>query len=290
MLIYLRKIFNKSFIKNNKILLNFALIIYFYSGYFSYLYSILLNKPYIGSYYFSNLDSGRNRLNIINSVINSVIKKIKKKEINILELGVYCGQNTINLKKKLSNYNVNHYAVDIFDSFKMSSDDKGYNNFFSKKTNSLLRNRNIHKLFLHNIRSTKFNEKYKIFTKKMTTKKFFKTNKRMYDLIIIDANHQFKYVYSDIIYSIKFLNKGGIIIGDDYELNAKDISFNSLKKIKNIDYTEFNNKNFHPGVTLSVKYVFNNLQNNNGLFCVKKNDKNFIDFFSKKIININKKY
>lgn len=111
---------------------------------------------------------------------------------------------------------------------------------------------------------------------------FFKNNKQNFDLIIVDASHKFKDVFNDIKSSIKFLNNNGIIIGDDYELEAKNISLKSLEIAKNLDL-KYNNKYklmYHPGVTLAVKYIFNNLKTRNGLFAVQYiKDKKFIDLF-----------
>lgn len=44
---------------------------------------------------------------------------------------------------------------------------------------------------------------------------FFKTNKDMFDLIFIDANHRFEYVQKDFVESEKVLNENGIIIIHD---------------------------------------------------------------------------
>ena len=115
----------------------------------------------------------------------------------------------------------------------------------------------------------------------MTTEKFFLKNKQRFDLIIIDASHKFSFVYKDIISSKRSLNNNGFILGDDYEIEAKNLSLFTLNKNKNSDliYDEKVNKSYHPGVTLAVKKIFKNLKSKNGLFCVKKRDKIYIDFF-----------
>ena len=59
------------------------------------------------------------------------------------------------------------------------------------------------------------------------------------------------------------MNNLGFIIGDDYELEAKNFTFQELKKIKNTDLilSKKFNKTFHPGITLAIKYLFKNLKN-----------------------------
>ena len=90
-------------------------------------------------------------------------------------------------------------------------------------------------------------------------------------------------MYIKTFSSIKCLNKNGIIIGDDYELDAKKNSIKNLEKIKNIDtvYDKKNKVMYHPGVTLAIKYIFKNLKSKNGLFAVKKNRGKHVDLFDK---------
>ena len=45
---------------------------------------------------------------------------------------------------------------------------------------------------------------------------FFKTNKKTYDLIYIDADHSYEAVVRDINNSLQILNKNGKLTGDDY--------------------------------------------------------------------------
>lgn len=58
-------------------------------------------------------------------------------------------------------------------------------------------------------------DKGKIEFYQMTTDEFFKQNKRNFDIIFIDANHEFEQVKKDFNNSLKILNKYGIIILHD---------------------------------------------------------------------------
>jgi predicted O-methyltransferase YrrM len=283
MKILLRKIYD-NFVAKNKLISESLIRIYYYSGYPIFIFNILRKKPYIGSYLFSDQEKGRERL----KVIGSVFKNIQKKQINILELGVYCGQSTLFISSLIKKGQISYYCVDIFKEFEISDSN---NDFHYKKIYENLKNKKIYNLFFHNINAIKKSQSnINFFIKKITTKTFFKHNKIKFDLIIIDASHQFNYVYEDIISSKKILNNNGYIIGDDYESEAKTLSFFELKKNKNTDliYNKKNKKYFHPGVTLAVKYIFKNLKSKNGLFCVQKKNKKFIDFFDKKKCYINK--
>ncbi len=274
MKILLRFFYDKILRKNN-FFRNALVRIYYFSGYPIYIFNKILNLPYIGSYLFSDQEAGRNRLKLI----KSIFKKINKKKINILELGVYCGQNTLSISSLQHNSEVSHFCVDIFKAYNVSdiNDDFRYKKYYEN-----LKNKKVYKLFLHNLQSIKKkNNNIKFFIKKITTDKFFSNNSIKFDLIIIDASHKFDYVYNDIISSKKSLNNNGFIIGDDYEIEAKKLTFAALEKNKNSDliYDIKSNLSYHPGVTLAVKKIFKNLKSINGLFCLQKKNNVFIDFF-----------
>jgi predicted O-methyltransferase YrrM len=263
-------IFNKeNFLKE------FIIKIYFYAGFPYYLICNILNRPYIGSYMFSDQESGRQRLKVINECLKK-IKKIKKK-ISILEIGVYCGQNTLNLYKNLKNKNkVFHYCVDIFRAFEISDRNK---NFHYKKIHQCLNDGQVYELFIKNISSIS-SPNYLFIIKKMLSQNFFKFNKNKFDLIVVDASHQYKYVFNDIKNSLKNLNDNGILICDDYEIEAKNFTSDELKKHLKTDTLLFENKyTYHPGVTLAVKNIFGNLKSRNGLCAIQKRKNLYKDLF-----------
>jgi len=87
----------------------------------------------------------------------------------------------------------------------------------------------------------------------MTTDEFFSKNQRTYDIIFIDANHDFEQVRKDFDNSLKFLNKFGIIILHDTDpmtrvlLSKKHCS----DAYKVVDYiSQFNDLNI---ITLPIQ-------------------------------------
>lgn len=53
-------------------------------------------------------------------------------------------------------------------------------------------------------------------THKMTSDEFFNQNLKFFDLIFIDGLHEYEQCKKDLINSIKFLNKGGLIVFHDF--------------------------------------------------------------------------
>ena len=54
---------------------------------------------------------------------------------------------------------------------------------------------------------------------KSTSDNFFIKNKIMFDFIYVDGNHKFDYVFRDCENALRFLNKGGVLVCDDYIWN-----------------------------------------------------------------------
>lgn len=273
-MIFLRKFFN-FFIASNIKFINFIAILRYFMGFPIYLLSVYFFKiSYFGGYLFSDQDAGRGRT----KTIADIASRIDKKLIKVLELGVYCGQTTINISKSLKNNLSEIVCVDIWDAFYNTSDTSS---FVHKKMVDNLKDSKVYNLFMHNLKANNLLNKCKVIKKKSSN--FFYTNTDKFDLIIIDASHLYKEVLLDIINSKKILNESGLLIGDDYEVPFSSVShLNFNKNLKKLDvFYDFKTKTrFHPGVTLAVFQEFGNIKSRNGLFCLKKSKGKFYDFFN----------
>lgn len=264
----------KFLIKKNNFVCNCLGFILYHCGFVVYLYYKIKKKPYFGWYLFSNQDSYRGR----SKKIIEVAEFFKKKNLDILEIGVYCGQTTVNLGsffKKIKT-NIQITCVDPFCNLVVKDDKQNiYSSYFYKN----LKNNKIESLFDSNI---SFAELNRVVNKKKTFSiNFFNRNKKKYDIIVIDGSHYFDDVNLDIKEAKKILNEGGVLIIDDYELEASKISFEELNQKVNTDEALYNDKIFyHPGITHAVKLNFNfNLSSHNGLGVVKYENNQFSNFF-----------
>ena len=261
-------------------LTNIIQIVRYYVGYIYHQLTKLVSFTYFGGYLFSDQDNFRGR----QKVIRDIFQRCTKKKIKILEVGVYCGQTTLNVAKTLVKKKIDFEftCVDLWSSFPVS---KKKFSFFDKKFNENLKNKKVIKLFKYNLNAFKIDHKVKIIIgdsliilKKLNDK---------FDYIILDANHKYEFINRDIINSKKLIKNNGILIGDDYEISHK--TFNKLKINKKVidednEDTYFSKslkKIIHPGVTFAVYENFGNLTNRNGIFCVKYENSKFIDYFKK---------
>jgi predicted O-methyltransferase YrrM len=98
----------------------------------------------------------------------------------------------------------------------------------------------------------------------------FKNN--TFDLIYIDGSHQYADVLSDIVESAKLLKNGGIICGDDLELQLFQCDQEFVENNKTADFIKEtkSGESFHPGVTLAVAEYFGDVSNFAGFWVMRK--------------------
>jgi predicted O-methyltransferase YrrM len=260
-------------------LLDLAYRSWYYSGYCVYIVKNFFNLSYIGGYLFSQQELFRGRKKIIKKILEKLNNK-KVKFVNVLEIGVYAGQNTLFIAKILKEININFYitCLDPWRSYN-TVHHKSFN-FYYKKFNDGLDYGKVLNLLKYNLKSISIEKKVKVIKKE--SKLFFLKNKQMFDLIFIDGSHNYKDVLFDIKYSKKFLKNGGIIVGDDYEVKFSDVHSNALKNLsknhKELSFQSKQGRSFHPGVTKAVYRYFGNINPIKGLFVVKKNNRKFLPY------------
>ena len=164
--------------------------------------------------------------------LNYVFEKYElyKKKINALEIGSYEGNSSVFFLKYFLNLNLT-----CVDTFRGSAEHK--DKTFTK----------AYKNFIFNTK--KYKKRLRLF--KTQSDNFFKNiNKAKYDLIYIDGSHYSKDVLNDALDSFKVLNKGGLIIFDDFMWDYfKKINDNPIGGIK-----IFFKKKFFEVKILSISY------------------------------------
>lgn len=126
----------------------------------------------------------------------------KNLHLKYLEIGSFEGRSAIYICETFKNFEVT--CVDPFDVYESVES--------SAKKQSM---KSVYKTFLSNI--SYFKDRIQHF--KVYSNKFFSDNKDFFDIIYIDGSHFYLDVLNDFKNSLKFLNKGGIIIFDDFLWN-----------------------------------------------------------------------
>jgi len=157
-------------------------------------------------------------------VLAHVLKNTdRSKHINICELGVYCGRTTAIWNVDLINQNIdyNYLAVDHFQG---SAEHKKDRDYFGETMRNLAPI--IHKIQI--VKNDSISEAQK-------------HPDNYFDLVYIDASHDYLSVLQDIVVWLPKVKNGGFLAGDDYHpghpgvVKAVDyaFTFETIKKLGN---------------------------------------------------------
>lgn len=231
-----------------------------------------------------NLDKDKTFLDHKNAVLSAPIRhlfmigctwylnKNKKISLDILEIGSWFGASTLSWSQGIINYAEKNSSVTCIDAWEPFFDmDIHSDNEYAKEMEDLLESDFAYNVFLHNMRTIK---------DKITAQHFRGQSKNIlthlkdskYDIIFIDADHTYEPVKKDINESIRLVKEGGIICGDDLNLQLFEIDKDNAIKNKHKDFIldPKTNKNFHPGVTLAVEEIFGEVSSWGGFWAMQK--------------------
>lgn len=237
---FLRFILRKYFRLKNFIQLNILQFLNFY-----------FHKIFIDPFKFQKKIHFSNNF-IPNKTINAEIDflkyyLIKKRKVNILEIGTYLGEFTFKLSDYLSKNNLNYKIITV--------DPYLEDSFFVNKDY-------LFKIFKHNLN---FGNRIKnIKHLKMKSEDAFNyliKEKYNFDLIFIDGSHIYEDIKKDLELALYFKKKYGTeIFLDDLEFTFEEllkvysdieVVDNLLKRSKSMDYV-VDKVAFHPGPLLAI--------------------------------------
>ncbi len=168
--------------------------------------------------------------------IKRILPELKKhfgnKPIKIAELGVLRGES---IPIFLNNFNVEQYVgVDLFDCYEENMD----GSYELMKNNGLMIYNNL-KLAYHDNSNVKFEIGF-------TNKVVHEFENEYFDLIFIDAGHEYPQVSQDIKLWYPKMKKNGVFAGDDYFYPPVKKSVQEFINKHNIKLHNSNQKNPDP--------------------------------------------
>ena len=97
--------------------------------------------------------------------------------------------------------------------------------------------------------------------------------KGFFDFVYIDGSHAHKDVSVDIALSKRLVQSGGLLCGDDLEMQRDDISveeFSRCMESRDLDITYVSTGYLHPGVMIAVDDEFGRVHCENGFWSVRR--------------------
>lgn len=220
-------------------------------------------KPYFGHMHAAGQGNPL-RHEWMRRLIRSEVKDGRGKRI--LEVGSWAGQSAVLWAKEVE-FGGSVFCVDSWCPY--LGEEKGWP---LNAMQSALYENQIYPLFLHNINTSGVSEV--INHKRICFELFADTCADKFDLIYLDGDHSKEAVEKDLQIADKLLKPGGVLCGDDLELQVNELILYDF--MLRYDYLKDwkSSKHFHPGVTASVGAFFSgSVSVYDGFWCMRKGEK-----------------
>ncbi len=192
----------------------------------------------------------------------------------ILEIGSWAGGSAVIWAEAIKRFHHGKGFVLCIDPW--SKYDIGGEGGVYKVMNQALEKEEIFQLFLHNIKALGHEDIIRwIRMKSEEILPFLRPES--FDLIYLDGRHTYEQVLEDLKNAAPLLREGGILCGDDLELQLPLVDVRRAKVNAQVDYIQDPRSGewFHPGVTLAVAHWFGTVSAWDGFWAMRKQDQNW---------------
>jgi predicted O-methyltransferase YrrM len=198
-------------------------------------------------------------------------KQQKNPNLQILEIGSWVGASALSWAQGLRLHNNAQGTITCVDAWKP---------FFNRETHKddvyvimeqALSTDTAYQLFLHNISSLPSSITCQ-HLRGQSDNLLPLLRDNTFDVVFVDADHAYTPVLKDIKNSLSLVKDGGIICGDDLNLQLAQVDKDNTVKHAESDFIKDAkaNRNYHPGVTLAVAEVFGDVSVWGGFWAMQK--------------------
>jgi len=223
-----------------------------------YWYCMLAKKPYFGTISLAG-QTWEERKAYMQKLLSGEINRKKGDAIRILEVGSWAGNSAVLWADVIKKYGARGeiVCVDPWEPYVKEDREEGTINVAILIMNQALEKGDVYKLFLHNIQAS--GHAGIICPRKGFSDQILPTLKESaYDLIFLDGDHSYSGIKKDLQNMQRLLVDGGIVCGDDLDLQADeiDLEYAKSKKETNFIVDPKTSKEFHPGISVAVWEFF----------------------------------
>ena len=272
---------NKSFIayvkKNHKFLFykfvksKFLVNILSKLGFFRYCFCLLQNKPYFG-FYLMAAQTWEVRKSYMQNLVKREILSSDKEGFRILEIGSWAGNSALTWAEAIRDSGQKYEIVCVDPWAPYVKPEKGMINTAPMIMERALKNNKIFKLFQHNVAAAGISEM--VTPVRGASDNILPTlKKNSFNLVFIDGAHYYSNVIRDLQNAEILLKEGGILCGDDLDLQSHEVDLNYAEANKEINLVidPKTGKEFHPGVCIAVSNFFQkSVSACNGFWAMRK--------------------
>lgn len=235
--------------------------------------ALLSGKPYFGPALCA-LQGPIVRHKFFSAFVEVVGRTNLGEKISILEVGTWAGASAVSWAKGINKHN-RQGQVTCIDPWRPYFDLAIDNEVHYTEMNEAATESSIFQLFLHNIRTAGVSDMISYLVGNSCDILPTLTSET-FDIVYIDGSHLYDDVLLDIQLAKKLVRDGGIICGDDLELQRNEIDqqehFATVQLQKDYVYSSTANRSYHPGVTEAVAAEFGKVSAWEGIWAMKKCD------------------
>lgn len=204
------------------------------------------------------------------------------KPLKILEIGSWAGGSAITWACALERHNDGRGIVMCIDPwrpyFELSTSDQTEGSDAYHEMQKALEEDGIYSLFLHNIKASG-HERLIVPIRGKSDELLPILQQEGFDLIFIDGAHDYASVSKDLGNCSRLVVQGGIICGDDLELQHHQIDTVHGWEHRQKDYIldPLSNRWYHPGVTFAVFERFGKVSERDGFWAVRNTSEGWKD-------------
>jgi predicted O-methyltransferase YrrM len=240
---------------------------------YNYYTALRDGRPYFGPKY-ASLQGVPQRHAYMRALVHALTEQKQDGPIRILEIGSWAGGSSITWAATLEECG-REGKVFCVDPWKISFNDDLDRGWIYREMRSAVEDDAIHQLFMHNVRAA--GVEARIVTVRGHSEDVLPGLARGYfDAVFIDGSHRYADVLADIRNALPLVRSGGVLCGDDLELEWDACTPEALREglESGADYIldPQSNRFYHPGVTAAVHEALSDVSSWDGFWAVQVGD------------------
>lgn len=199
-------------------------------------------------------------------------QSVSPQPLSILEIGSWYGASALSWVQGLVEHNDSQGSITCVDAWEPFFDMEDHKDeAYAHAMEQALVTDVAYEVFLHNIRTAPDSVECQHFRGK-SERLLPQLRDAQYDVVFIDADHTYNFVSRDIDLTMRLVREGGIICGDDLNLQLHECDEANAQEVKHKDFVKDpkTGRNFHPGVTLAVAERFGKVSSWGGFWAMQK--------------------
>lgn len=195
----------------------------------------------------------------------------KHDNLQILEVGSWVGASALSFAQGLISYNDAKGTLTCVDAWKPFFDRTKETADYVREMEMALGTDTAYQLFSHNI-STVPDTITCQHLRGQSDDILPLLRENTFDIIFIDGDHAYTPVLRDIRNALALVKEGGIICGDDLNLQLHEVDANNTRQQAEADFIRDpkTGRNHHPGVTVAVAEIFGEVSVFGGFWAMQK--------------------